>query len=273
MMEPKEANRRVFEQQATIDSWDRDYYHTIAEDLYDQAISKMLRLMEVERGAVVLDAGCGPGVHSVRVARAGSRVCAVDISDTMLQEAEVRISEAGLISAVELRHEDLTALSFRDASFRYVFSWGVIIHIREVEKALDELARVVEPGGKLALYVTNRNSLDQKLETVVRFLIRRPLVEKRSLRLGNGTWYEMHGQRLWVWQFDIPELVRQLELRGLQLTHRQIGEFSEIQRRVGGSLKRLLLKLNNLCYRLNLSPSLGVGNLLVFRKTSEQLQL
>jgi len=256
----------VFEQRATVESWDSDYYHPIAERYYDRAISTMLRLMGVEPGARVLDAGCGPGVHSVRVARAGCQVCAVDISQTMLQEARLRIAAAGLAPAVEFRQEDLTRLTLPDASFRYVFSWGVIIHIHDVEKCLDELARVIEPGGKLALYVTNSKSWDQKLEWLLRFLLRKPLAGREFSRLGNGIWCEMHGQELWVRQFDIRELERQLEIRGLHLTHRVIGEFSEIQRRVGGPLRRMLLRLNNLCYRLKLPPGPAVANLLVFRK-------
>ena len=76
----------------------------------------------------------------------------------------------------------------------------------------------------------------------------------------------MHGQKLWVWQFDIPELQRQLEARGLHSTHRVAGEFSEFQRRVKGPLRRMLLRLNNLYYRAHLPPGPAVANLLVFQK-------
>lgn len=266
MIETKQTERAVFEERATVQSWDRDYYSPIAESYYDTAIAKMLRLMGVAPGAIVLDAGCGPGVHSMRVARTGCRVCAVDISQAMLKEAQLRVSAAGLSTAIEFRQEDLTRLTFRDGSFRYVFSWGVIIHIHDVDKALDELARVLEPGGTLALYVTNNRCWDQKLESFVRFLLRKPIASRESLRLGQGTWYQMHGQKLWVWQFDIRELERQLDTRGLDLIHRAIGEFSEIQRRVGGPLRWTLLRLNNLCARLNLPPGPAVANLLVFRK-------
>jgi ubiquinone/menaquinone biosynthesis C-methylase UbiE len=264
--EKKYAAGAVFEQRATIESWDNDYYHPISERYYDRAVSKMLRLMGVQPGSRVLDAGCGPGVHSVRVARAGCRVVAVDISQTMLQEAQSRIVNAGLISAVEFSQEDLTRLRFPDASFRYVFSWGVIIHIHDAEKALDELVRVIEPGGKLALHVTNSKAWDHKLESFLRFLLRRPLVGRQTLRLGNGIWYQMHDQKLWVWQFNISELERQLESRGLHLTHRVVGEFSEFQRRVRGPLRWLLLRLNNLCYRLRVPPGPAATNLLVFMK-------
>jgi hypothetical protein len=63
----------------------------------------------------------------------------------------------------------------------------------------------------------------------------------------------MHGQKCGSDNLNIPELERRLETRNLQPIHRQIGEFSQIQRRVGGGLKRMLLRLNNLCYRLNLA--------------------
>ena len=270
MSDTKPTDTAVFEQRATVESWDVDYYNPIAERYYDQVIPEMLKLMEVEPGATVLDAGCGPGVHSARVARAGFRVVAIDVSQTMLEEAKARIAKAGLTSAVEFQQQDLTRLTFPDASFQNVFSWGVIIHIHGVEKALDELARIVKPGGTLALYVTNKSSWDEKLETFLRFILRKPLAGRESLRLGNGIWYEMHGQKLWVWQFDIPELERQLAARGLRLTHRVIGEFSEIQRRVSGPLRRILLRLNNLCYRLKLPAGPAVANLLVFQKEDKR---
>jgi ubiquinone/menaquinone biosynthesis C-methylase UbiE len=247
-------------------TWDRDYYHPIAARLYDPAIKDMLAMMGVPAGATVLDAGCGAGVHSIRVARAGHNVVAVDISQAMLQEAKLRIARARFAQAVDLKCEDLTQLSFSNASFRYVFSWGVIIHIQNVDKALDELARILKPRGTLALYITNRASWDQSVETFARQLLRKPLKERFHLPLGDGTWYDMHGQRLWLWQFDIAELVRQMASRGLHLTHRRCGEFSEFQRRVSGSLRNSLLHLNNLYYRCNFPAGPAVTNMLIFRK-------
>src|SRR5437016_6333178 len=132
-----EAKAGVFERRETLDAWDSDYYHPIAERYYDRAIPAMLELLQVEPGALVLDAGCGPGVHAIRAARAGVRVMAVDISGVMLEEARSRVARAGVADAVEFAREDLTRLGFPDASFRCIFSWGVLIHIREIERALD----------------------------------------------------------------------------------------------------------------------------------------
>ena len=117
----------VFELPQTIQAWDSDYYHPIAERYYDQAVPRMLELLGAKPGDTVLDAGCGPGVHAIRAARLGLKVKAIDISESMIAEARRRVGRAGLDGAIEFAREDLTRLSFPDGAFRYVFSWGVII--------------------------------------------------------------------------------------------------------------------------------------------------
>jgi len=112
----------VFEEKATVEQWDADYYQPKGLKLYDWAVADMLRLMEVEPNATVLDAGCGPGVHSARVARAGHRVVAIDISSTMLSQARERVAKLQLTDRVTFFRKDLTKLDLADASFRYVFS-------------------------------------------------------------------------------------------------------------------------------------------------------
>lgn len=255
----------VFEDRRTLDSWDDDYYNKTSEYFYDHCIAKMLRLMQAGPKEKILDGGCGPGVHSVRVARSGRPVCAIDISQTMLGEAKTRVNAAGVGDLVEFRQEDLTRLSFPSGAFKYVFSWGVIIHIKDIEAALSELARVTAPGGKLALYLNNADALDLKIESGARSLLGKPRM-REALPFGQGGWYTMHGERLWVWHFDIAKLAERLEREGLRLTHRSCGEFSEFQRRATGPARRMLLKFNNLAFRLGFPASWAVGNLLIFEK-------
>jgi ubiquinone/menaquinone biosynthesis C-methylase UbiE len=256
----------VFEQAATINSWDDDYYHPIAERYYDLAVPAMLDLMGTKPGDMVLDAGCGPGVHAVRAVNAGRRVTAVDISKTMLETAAERVMAAGALSSVTFQQEDLTKLSFADASFKYVFSWGVVIHIRDAASALRELARITKPGGSLALYITNNDSFDKKIEDSIRAILRKSL-NREPRALGTSVEYDMHGEKLWVWQFDIPAVEREMQRHGLRLTHRVVGEYSEIQRRVGGPIRQGLLHLNNMLYGAKVSPRHASTNLLVFHKT------
>jgi len=258
----------VFEAKETIDQWDTAYYHPISLKLYDWAVADMLRLMEVEPGATVLDGGCGPGVHSIRVAKAGHPVVGIDISSSMLAQARQRAEAAGVADKIEFHQKDLTALELPDAAYRYVFSWGVVIHIPTIEKALDELARVVEPGGMLALYLTNKHAFDQSVERFARFVLRKPLKGLQHLPMGDGVWYEMSGDRLWVWKLDAAAVTAHLAKLGFTLKHRRIGELSEIQTRLRGFPRRMLLHLNNLAYRMNLPPGIGATNLYVFEKTT-----
>jgi ubiquinone/menaquinone biosynthesis C-methylase UbiE len=258
----------VFEAETTVAQWDDDYYHPVAERLYDRAVADMLAWLRPVRGETVLDAGCGPGVHSVRVARAGFRVCAIDVSDTMLRHARRRVAAAGLADRVTFERQDLTRLGFADGSFRAAFSWGVVIHIPEAARALDELARVLAPGGRLALYLTNRTALDHKFEGAARWLLRRPLPGFQRGELGDGISYDMDGSRLWLWRMDTEAVARQLAGRGLRLVHRRIGELTEIQRRLAGLPRRVLLHANNAAWSLRLPPSLASTSLLVFEKAA-----
>lgn len=258
--------KEVFEKEATIKQWDDDYYTPISFKLYDQAISDMLQIMEIKPGETILDAGCGPGVHSIRAAKAGVKVCAIDISEAMLKHAQQRVKDVGLSDSIEFHQKDLTKLDFPDAHFDYVFSWGVIIHIPDAEKALDELARIIKPGGKLALYLTNKTALDHKLESAIRFIIRKPLEGIEQLPLGDGIWYDMNQEKLWVWRFDAKAIVKYMSKKGFRLKKQKIGELTEIQRRVKGISRNILLRINNLAYRLNFPPQIASSSLFVFEK-------
>lgn len=265
-MEKASMTSSVFERTETIKSWDDDYYHPIAERLYDRAIPEMASLLGASRGDTILDAGCGPGVHSIRLAREGYKVDAIDISTTMLSEAKRRVAKADLAGRITFQQQDLTKLSLQSGAYHFVFSWGVIIHIHNVEKALDELVRVVAPKGRLALYVTNQSAMDHKVESTARLLLRKPVRDSQQLKLGSGTWYTMHGERLWVWQFNISELVSAMSNRGMTLLHRRAGEFSEIQRRLPSAIRAPLLHLNNAYYNASLPAWAAITNLLVFVK-------
>jgi len=256
----------VFELSQTIATWDAAYYDPIALPFYDLAIARMISAMGVPPGAKVLDAGCGPGEHTIRVARLGRRVRAIDISEAMLQEARSRVAKAGLSHMVEFDRQDLTQLDLPDHSFRYVFSWGVVIHIRDIDKALHELARVVEPGGFLALWVSNTAAVDYLVERIARRLLRKPLDGLMSCDEGDGISYRFEGENLWVWRVDPRWLVRTLVARGFQLRRRLMGTFTETHTRVRGLPRKLLLRFNNVALRLGGPVSISATNLFVFQK-------
>ncbi|WP_230196843.1 class I SAM-dependent methyltransferase [Streptomyces sp. NBC_00080] len=102
-------------------------------------------------GARVLDAGCGTGraLTPLRAAVGPSGVVVgADVTPAMLAAA-VR---AGRDRAGRLMLADVTALPLRSASLDAVFAAGLIAHLPRPQENLRELARVVRPGGTLALF-------------------------------------------------------------------------------------------------------------------------
>lgn len=256
----------VFEREETVAAWDDDYYHPIAESYYDRAVPDMLTAMGVRPGDVVLDAGCGPGVHSIRAARFGAKVKAIDVSSVMLTHARARAERAGVSAMIDFAKDDLTRLSLEPGAFPFIFSWGVVIHVPDAMSALDHLARSAAPGGRLALHILGKGSLDDMLEQGLRKLLRKPLQDLEETPLGRGNWYDFSGERLWVQRFDIGKLERAMAERGLRLVGRRGAELSEFQRRAPKLLRPLLLLANRLAYELRLPAALFCTQIVIFEK-------
>ncbi|MET8163493.1 methyltransferase domain-containing protein [Streptomyces sp. NPDC005329] len=107
--------------------------------------------LDLRAGDRVLDAGCGTGraLTPLRAAVGPSGVVVgADLTPAMLTAA-VR---AGRDGAGRLILADVTALPFRSASLDAVFAAGLVAHLPRPAENLRELARVVRPGGTLALF-------------------------------------------------------------------------------------------------------------------------
>ncbi len=82
----------------------------------------------------------------------GAAVFGVDISEPTVRQAGVEFPGAGLRAAVA----DVRSLPFRDGSFDAVYSMGTIEHFGDPQTALDEIYRVLRPGGRAVVGVPNR---------------------------------------------------------------------------------------------------------------------
>jgi phosphatidylethanolamine/phosphatidyl-N-methylethanolamine N-methyltransferase len=101
-------------------------------------------------GGRILEAGVGTGL-SLTSYSAKNRVVGVDISDLMLKKARRRVDALKLGQVETLSVMDAEALTFQDASFDVVVAQYVVTAVPNPEKALDEFARVVRPGGEIIL--------------------------------------------------------------------------------------------------------------------------
>jgi 2-polyprenyl-3-methyl-5-hydroxy-6-metoxy-1,4-benzoquinol methylase len=108
-------------------------------------------------GKDVLDVGCGSGIATQMLAEAGAMVTAIDLTSWAVETTRRRLAAFGLDAKV--LQEDAERLPFGDSSFDLVFSWGVIHHSSDMDRALSELVRVTRPGGEVVLMVYHRRSL------------------------------------------------------------------------------------------------------------------
>ncbi|HEX4979117.1 MAG TPA: class I SAM-dependent methyltransferase [Acidimicrobiales bacterium] len=114
----------------------------------------------IRAGDHVLDVGAGAGRHSFEVLRRGAHVAAVDLDDASLKDALAVVG--GLYAAGDVDPQvagvmgvrgSALDLPFPDGAFDRAIASEVLEHIGDDSRALRELARVVRPGGVLAVTV------------------------------------------------------------------------------------------------------------------------
>jgi len=104
----------------------------------------------VRPGDRVLDAACGTGDLALAAERAGGTVTAVDFSEPMLDRARRKSP------TIEWVRADVLSLPFGDAAFDAVTIGFGIRNVADLERGLCELARVLRPGGRIAVLEITR---------------------------------------------------------------------------------------------------------------------
>jgi len=110
-------------------------------------------------GKRVLEVGCGTGGHSALFARHGARVTAVDLTPSRVEATAAKFALLGTdADGCRALQADAEALPFADAAFDIVYSNGVLHHTNDTGKALDEVYRVLKPGGRAVIMLYCKSS-------------------------------------------------------------------------------------------------------------------
>ncbi len=104
----------------------------------------------------VLEVGVGLGTDLVRFARAGAHVAGIDLTTAAVDAVRTRAVLEGLEAVV--RTADAGALPFRDGSFDLVYSYGVLHHTPDAQRAVEEIRRVLRPSGEARVMLYSRRS-------------------------------------------------------------------------------------------------------------------
>jgi len=124
-------------------------------------------LGEAGRGKL-LDVACGPGVVTAALAPHASSVVAFDATTQMLEKAKARCAKAGLTN-VAFRSGNAENLPFEDAEFDGAVTRLAIHHFANPQRALDEMFRVLRPGGAAAIVdaVSSEDSEESNLHNAI----------------------------------------------------------------------------------------------------------
>lgn len=113
----------------------------------------------VAAGERVLDMGCGAGRHAFALLRRGAKVVALDLSEPDLRSVDVMFrameaeGEAPTGATAHAVCGNAYVLPFADNSFDKIIASEVLEHLPEDSRAMAELARVLRPGGVIAVTV------------------------------------------------------------------------------------------------------------------------
>jgi ubiquinone/menaquinone biosynthesis C-methylase UbiE len=140
--------------------WWRPVFGRLAKGVLGPGMGEERRiarlLLGLAPGDGVLDVACGTGSFSrdfARVVSAEGLVVGIDASRPMLERA-VRESRATGLANLAFVHGDAAALPFRDASFDGVCCFAALNLFAEPFRALDQMTRVLTPGGRIAVFTS-----------------------------------------------------------------------------------------------------------------------
>ncbi len=109
----------------------------------------LFELLDSVADKTLLDIGCGDGALASDLARRGAIVTGLDADSAMIAAARRRTEIEG--NQLHLVEGQAERLPFNDAAFDLVVAVTVLCFIRDAERALMEMARVLKPGGRLVI--------------------------------------------------------------------------------------------------------------------------
>lgn len=153
--------------------------------------------LEPREGMRILDAGCARGRFLRHFESSGAKLFGVDLTEVFLHAAHSNVPVASFAAG------SLSRLPFRSGSFDAVFCVEAIEHLPDTGAALDELARVIKPGG--TLLIVDKSLLGLHPRCGVPNAIWKPWMERR------GRWMYPAGfpfREKWFWPWSLAEEMR-----------------------------------------------------------------
>lgn len=147
----------------------RSFYEEIEAERYAYQSHILTLLSKIDwKGKKVLEIGTGVGTDARQLISRGAEYYGINVDEGSCKLTRQALELFGVPGRLEPM--SATAMGFADATFDAVYTFGVLHHIPDVDKAISEIHRVLRPGGKLLFMVYNRSSINYQIE--IRYLRR-----------------------------------------------------------------------------------------------------
>jgi ubiquinone/menaquinone biosynthesis C-methylase UbiE len=138
---------------------DRDFYEKFREHRYrtEWHIPLLVPFADA-KGKRVLEIGTGNGADAAMFALNGAEYTGVDLTDAALEATRRHFAVLNLTGVFQ--RENAERLSFADETFDVVYSHGVLHHTPHTDRAINEVWRVLKPGGRAIVMLYHKRSFN-----------------------------------------------------------------------------------------------------------------
>jgi len=150
------------------------YTKNVARDL--SRFTKVAQAVanRVAPGSRVLEVAPGPGFLAIELAKTGRyRVTGLDISESFVRIARENARKVGV--TVDFRHGNASAMPFPDAAFDFVVCTAAFKNFSDPLGALNEIHRVLAPGGEASIYDLRKDAPQDEIARGVRSMQLSPI--------------------------------------------------------------------------------------------------
>lgn len=230
------------------------------EDRFNRAMIRrkqyafeMLRRAEGLEIGRSLDIGCGCGVYSKELERMGFETFGVDVSSEMIEECRKHLSIPEAEFGKRFMTADVERLPFEDESFDLVLSVGVFGYLLKDDDAMNEIVRIVKPGGYFFLSVQNivsASNIDYAMRAWIRNRLRGAGTQEVALPV---PWVTSHSSTHMFYKSYYPgKLKRAVAEYGFSvIDEMSLGYELRIARRLGLLPNTLLISVEETLERLS----------------------
>ncbi len=153
---------KILRAQVSLDDIRKSYgvvsrFYAVAEGIFEKGLRQRgLQLLSVVPGEIVLEIGVGTGYSLKEIANSvgeNGKAYGIDITPQMLESTGKRLQKAGLMDRVELNEGDARSMPYEDNKFdaAYIVSTLELFDTLDIPKVLNEIKRVLKPGGRLGI--------------------------------------------------------------------------------------------------------------------------